>query len=85
MIWEAIQKAKTNKKDVDVIWLDFANAYGSVPYQMIRLSLQLYHIPEIMSKMLGTYFDGFLMWFTTKDYTTNWKRLEVGIVMGCSV
>ena len=32
MIWEAIQKAKTNKKDLDAIWLDLANAYRSVPY-----------------------------------------------------
>ena len=25
------------------------------------------------------------MRFTTKDFTTNWTRLEVGIVMGCTV
>ena len=85
MIWEAIQKAKTNKKDLDVIWLDLANAYGSVPHQMVQLSLQMYHIPEEISKMLENYFDGFLMRFTTKEYTTNWNRLEVGIAMGCSV
>ena len=27
MIWDAIQKAKAEKKDLDVIWLDLANAY----------------------------------------------------------
>ena len=27
----------------------------------------------------------FIMWFATKEYTINWNRLEVGIVMGCSV
>ena len=85
MIREAIQKAKTNKKDLNVIWLDLAYAYGLVPHQMILLSLQMYHIPEEISKVLGTYFDGFFMWFTTKEYTTNWNRLEVGIAMGCSV
>ena len=35
--------------------------------------------------MLGTYFDGFHMRFTTKDSTTIWNRLEVGIVIRCSV
>ena len=35
--------------------------------------------------MLRTYFDGFHMWFTKKEYTTNWNRLEVGIAMGCLV
>ena len=85
MSWEAIQKAKTNKKDLDVIWLDLANAYGSVPRQMILLSLRMYHILEEISKMLGTYFDGVLVRFNTKEYTTNQNMLEVGIAMGCSV
>ena len=29
MIWEAIQKDKANKKDLDVIWLDLANGAPS--------------------------------------------------------
>ena len=29
IIWESIQRCKRGKKDVDVIWLDLANAYGS--------------------------------------------------------
>ena len=45
----------------------------------------MYHIPEEISKMLGTYFDGFLMRFTTNEYTTNWNWLKVGIAMGCSL
>ena len=57
MIWEAIQKAKANKKDLDVIWLDLANAYGSVPHQIIHLSLQMYHVPAEISSMLGTSMD----------------------------
>ena len=68
MIWEAIQKAKANKKDLDVIWLDLVNAYRSVPQQMIHLSLQMYHVPAEISSMLGTYFDRFRMRFTTKDF-----------------
>ena len=31
--------------------------------------------------MLVTYFDGFLMRFTTKEYTTINNKIEVGIVM----
>ncbi|KAK3779423.1 hypothetical protein RRG08_015824 [Elysia crispata] len=31
MIWEAIQRAKSEKLNLNVIWLDLANAYGSVP------------------------------------------------------
>ena len=32
MIWEAIQKAKTNKKDLDGIWLYLANTYRLVSH-----------------------------------------------------
>ena len=85
MFWETIQKAKTNKKDLDVIWLDLTHAYGSVPHQIVLLSLRMYRIPEEISKMLGTYFDGFLMQLTPKDYTTNSNRLEVWIVIWYSV
>ena len=83
MIWEAIQKAKTYKKDLDVIWLDLANAFGSVPHPVILLSFLMYHLPEEISKILGTYFNSLFMPFTTKYHTTNWNRLEFGIAMGC--
>ena len=85
MIWEAIQKAKANKKDLDVIWLDLAHTYGSVPNQIIHFSLQMYHVLAEISSILGTYFDRFRMLFITKDFTTNWNRLEVEIAMGCTV
>ena len=85
MIWEAIQRAKEGKRNLDVIWLDLANAYGSVPHQMIQLSLSMYHVPEEICRMLETYFAGFQMRFSAKEYTTDWINLEVGIAMGCTV
>ena len=77
MIWDAIQKAKTGKKDLDVIWLDLANAYGSVPHEMIHMSLQMYHVPPNVREMLETYFNGFSMRFSTKEYTTSWIDLNL--------
>ena len=85
MIWDAIQRAKADKKDLDVIWLDLANAYGSVPHEMIQLSLETYHVPPKIREMLKTYFDGFSMRFSTREYTTCWINLDVGIAMGCTI
>ena len=31
VIWEAIQRARSEKLNIYVVWLDLANAYGSVP------------------------------------------------------
>ncbi|GFO27371.1 reverse transcriptase [Plakobranchus ocellatus] len=56
MIWEAIQRAKSEKLNLDVVWLDLANAYGSVPYEMIQLALRMYHVPEVIQVMLDDYF-----------------------------
>ncbi|GFS07705.1 reverse transcriptase [Elysia marginata] len=85
MIWEAIQRAKSEKLNLDVVWLDLANAYGSVPHGMIQLALRMYHVPEDIQVMLDDYFSGFRMRFSTSDYTTNWINLEVGIAMGCTI
>ncbi|GFN99520.1 reverse transcriptase [Plakobranchus ocellatus] len=83
MIWEAIQRAKSEKLNLDVVWLELANAYGSVPHEMIQLALRMYHVSKVIQVMLDDYFSGFRMRFSTKDYTTNWINLDVGIAMGC--
>ncbi|GFO47106.1 reverse transcriptase [Plakobranchus ocellatus] len=85
MIWEAIQRAKSEKLNRNVVWLDLANAYGSIPHEMIQLALRMYHVPEVIQVMPGDYFSGFRMWFSTNDYTTNWINLEVGIALGCTI
>ncbi|GFO06256.1 reverse transcriptase [Plakobranchus ocellatus] len=85
MIWEAIQRAKSEKQNLDVVWLDLGNAYGSVQHEMIQLALRMYHVPEVIQVMLDDYFSGFRMSFSTNDYTTNWISLEAGIAMGCTI
>ena len=81
----SIQRAKSAKLNLDVIWLDLANAYGSVPHQMIQLALRMYHVPETIQVMLEDYFINFRMRFSTASYTTDWINLEVGIAMGCTI
>ena len=85
MIWHTIQKAKERKEDLAVIWLDLANAYGSVPHSLIWYSLEFFHIPGKLVKFLKCYFDNFRMRFTTREYTTSYQKLEVGIPMGCAI
>ena len=35
MIRHTIQEAKVNNNNLSVVWLDIANAYGSVPHKLI--------------------------------------------------
>ncbi|GFR94546.1 reverse transcriptase [Elysia marginata] len=85
MIWDVIQRAKSEKLNLNVVYLDLANAYGSVPHKMIQLALRMYHVPEDIQVMLDYYLSGFCMRFSTADYTTNWINLEVGIAIGCTI
>lgn len=82
---QIIREAKEKKGDLAVLWLDLANAYGSIPHKLVELTLQRYHFPEKVQILLRNYFDSFKMRFTVQDYTTAWQRLEVGIVTGCTI
>lgn len=85
MIWDQIQRAKRDKTDLHVIWLDLANAYGSVPHQLITYAMEFFHMPTCIRNMTACYFNNLQMCFSTQDFTTGWQRLEVGIAMGCAI
>jgi hypothetical protein len=82
---QIIREARENGGYLAVLWLDLANAYGSIPHKLVQLTLQRYHIPEKIQDLLKDYFDRMKMRFTVGNYTTAWQRLEVGIVTGCTI
>lgn len=84
MIWEQIQNAKHSKSDLHVVWLDLANAFGSVPHQLITFALEFFHVPSSIQKLIANYFNNLYVCYTTWDITTAWHHLEKGIAMGCS-
>ena len=84
-IWEAIQTAKNKKEDLNVVWLDLANAYGSVPHELLMKAMEFFHIPVAVRLLMKRYYDHFQMRFTTEKFTTEWHRLEVGIAAGCTI
>ncbi len=85
VIWEQIQRAKREKGDLHVVWLDLANAYGSVPHQLIEFALDFFYIPVCIKALVAKYFKDLQMCCTHQDFTTDWQQLEVGIAMGCSI
>ena len=85
MIWQSIKAAKRTKKNLDVVWLDLANAYGSVPHRALWFAMSFFHFPEKVVSTMRAYYEKFVMRFSTKTYTTSWQPLEVGIPMGCTV
>ncbi|XP_056314571.1 uncharacterized protein LOC130229674 [Danio aesculapii] len=85
VVTKIIEDAKKNRGDLAVLWLDLTNAYGTIPHKLVDLTLETYHVPERFRKLLQCYYGKFHIRFTCRDFTTEWQRLEVGIVTGCTI
>ena len=82
---QLITEAKKGKKNLVVTWLDIENAYGSIPHSTIREALKRAHIPEKTRNLIENYYDNVKIRFTTKKFTTDWQRVERGIIIGCTL
>ena len=58
MVVAIIKDARKSRTSLALLWLDLANVYGSVPYQLIKIALKRYHIPEVWADALMAYYDG---------------------------
>ena len=80
VISQLIKEAKEMKGDLTVVWLDLANAYGTVPHKLIETALEHYHIPEKIARIERYYLERIHLSFRVGDYVTAWQRLEKRIV-----
>ena len=85
VITEIIREAKEDKGNLAIVWLDLANAYGSVPHQLIERAMVQYHIPNKIQDIIIRYYSNIKVHFTTGTFTTKYQQLEKGIVTGCTV
>ena len=85
LLSQLIREAKTEKKNLVITWLDIANAYGSIPHDVIQTALVRAHIPENTRELIQNYYSDVKIRFTTKNFTTDWQRVERGIITGCTL
>ncbi|XP_038131552.1 uncharacterized protein LOC119776958 [Cyprinodon tularosa] len=85
VITQLIREARENRGDLAVLWLDLANAYGSIPHKLVSKALTTYHVPEKITELIRDYYSGFSLRFTTGTTTSAWHRLEKGIITGCTM
>ena len=84
-ITQLIREARVNQGELSVVWLDMANAYGSIPHKLIEKALNHYHVPESVTSMIIGYLCGTQIRFRVADKVTRWQPLEKGIVTGCTI
>ena len=60
-------------------------AYGSVRHLLIEKALDFFWIPEDIRKLISGYYKCTYMRFSNAKYSTNWQKLNIGIMMGCII
>ena len=60
MVWSVLKEARVKKSWAVSIWLDIANAYGSIPHKLIFFALQRCGIPKQWIQIVESYYVEFL-------------------------
>ena len=85
LVWEELKLSKSNKSNLSAVWLDIANAYGSIPHQLIFLALQRYGIDPIWIDLIKSYYSGLWSKSFYQNSPSNWHQHQRGIFTGCTV
>ncbi len=85
MIWNQIQAAKKDGRDLHVVFLDLANAFGSVPHNLLWIAFHYFSVPEAITRLVKSYFQDLQLCLTIGDCTTAWQQVEIGIMSGCTI
>ncbi|XP_016087054.1 uncharacterized protein, partial [Sinocyclocheilus grahami] len=85
VVTQLIREAHENRGDLVVLWLDLANAYGSIPHKLVELALHLHHVPSKIKDLILDYYNNFRMRVTSGSETSDWHRIGKGIITGCTI
>ncbi len=79
------QRGPWEQSDLVVLWLDLANAYGSIPHKLVELALHLHHVPCKIKDLILDYYNNFRMRVTSGSATSDWHCIRKGIITGCTI
>ncbi|XP_030281784.1 uncharacterized protein LOC115586678 [Sparus aurata] len=85
VVTQLIREASEGKGDLAVLWLDLANAYGSIPHKLVEVALERHHVPSNIKVLIMDYHNSFNLRFTSGTVTSEHHRLEKGIITGCTI
>ncbi|XP_028310814.1 uncharacterized protein LOC114468234 [Gouania willdenowi] len=85
VVTQLIREARENKGNLSVLWLDLANAFGSIPHKLVQLTLTKYHVPSKCRDLIADYYTNFRMRVSSGAITSHWHKVEIGIFTGCTI
>ena len=83
--WNSLKTAKAEKSDLAAVWLDIANAYGSVPHKLIFFALKRYGVPENWIRIIQIYYSGLWSKCFSQASPSSWHLHMKGIFTGCTI
>lgn len=57
VVTQLIREAKESKGDLATLWLDLANAYGSIPHKLVETALVRHHVPVKIRNLIMDYYN----------------------------
>ena len=84
ILGELMKDARAKQRSLCLVWLDLANAYGSVKHMLAQFALWWYHVPKEMAELLFEYYECLMFRIQTSDWTSDWFPLEIGAFQGCT-
>ena len=84
VVWDKLKSRKTERSNIAAIWLDIANAYGSVPHQLLFFALRRYGIPEHWMSLFIKYYEGLWSISWSDSAPSSWHHHLRGIFIGCT-
>lgn len=70
VVTQLIREAREGKGDIVVLWLDLANAYGSIPHKLVETTLDHHHVPSMVKNLILNYYRNFRLRVTSGNLTS---------------
>ena len=58
MVWSSLKEAQSTKSSLANIWLDIANAYGSILCRLLSFALERYGVDPHWISLIKIYYSG---------------------------
>ncbi|XP_061101211.1 uncharacterized protein LOC133130563 [Conger conger] len=85
VVTQLIREARENKGNLSVLWLDLANAFGSIPHKLVQFTLMKHHVPSRCRDLIADCYNNFRMRVSSGATSSSWHKVEVGIITGCTI
>ena len=85
MVWSALKEACSTRSSLSNIWLDIANAYGSIPHRLLFFALERYSVDPHWISLIKMCYSGIYSRSFSQSAPSSWHQHFKGIFAGCTL